>query len=37
MEQWTNESVVTDLARQIEQRMTHPYLTTPVFPAASAS
>ncbi|MFN4213161.1 MULTISPECIES: heptaprenyl diphosphate synthase component 1 [Exiguobacterium] len=27
MEQWTNESVVTDLARQIEQRMTHPYLT----------
>ncbi|EPE60669.1 hypothetical protein L479_02961 [Exiguobacterium sp. S17] len=27
MEQLTNESVVIDLARQIEQRMTHPYLT----------
>ncbi|WP_214740249.1 MULTISPECIES: heptaprenyl diphosphate synthase component 1 [unclassified Exiguobacterium] len=27
MEQLTNEFVVTDLARQIEQRMNHPYLT----------
>lgn len=27
MEQLTHESVVTDLARQIEERMTHPYLT----------
>ncbi|WP_214826608.1 heptaprenyl diphosphate synthase component 1 [Exiguobacterium algae] len=27
MEQLTNETVVTDLARQIEQRMNHPYLT----------
>lgn len=27
MEKLTNETVVTDLARQIEQRMDHPYLT----------
>ncbi len=27
MEQMTYETVVTDLARQIEERMTHPYLT----------
>lgn len=27
MEKLTNEAVVTDLARQIEQRMNHPYLT----------